>query len=581
MPVIHDYADGSGIYLNSNIDGSFITLQATPAAESFLADLGYTDEDSVSWQLIKPLWEQGHIYTGGSGTTVEAGDVTKKQIDSSSLSGKEKNKLEKFLTDGAESRNVDVPNDIHGFLKKWSPNSDYSKEETAEFLTEAADRDGAIKSVRHLGPHHPINIDEARMSNSGNPVYSISTGGCRWTATDLRWVDHPYDWVFTVCPGDGFTQLFNVSSDGIDWVAVDDRDLQKDDVRNALLVYPDVVWFCDEVPGYHPEVSSWNLAADAPEELPDEFLPAVEHVAAAATSGKREGETEGVILSFDESSGYGRLQTVDYQTVPFSGEEYTDADNELRESLAVSLNIQPHRSREYAFNLEPTTLSDEHLAINGLPQIGEDDSSTAESTASSDTKIPNDVHEILVEWCDDGDGAQAVQDQISERVRKEQALWQSIRDFKTCGRITVRSITITEDGSPRYQIGFQQQGNTDSWEVTHDLSDGPIDLDLKILPSQAPLQEARVADGLIEYWRLAALSEAPDSEAEYRNDPQIRRHRYNLYRSHSVRLFKGFIRDLETVSLAGNNDSKYHIDSLTDPFGNDGIKTKEESSPTD
>lgn len=256
VPVVHDYADGSGIYFKSNIDGSYITLQATPAAENFLADLGYTDDDSVSWQLIKPLWEQGHIYTGGSGTTVEAADVKRGQIDSSSLNQRERNELEKFLTSGTGSREADVPDDIHGLLKGWSPNSDYSKEETATFLDEAADRDGAIKSVRHLGPHHPVGVEDVRMSNSGNPVYSFSTGGRHWTATDLRWINHVYDWVFTVCPGDGFTQLFNVSSDSIQWRTIEDQEVTKDAVRDALVVYPDVVWFCDEIPGYDVDTSS-------------------------------------------------------------------------------------------------------------------------------------------------------------------------------------------------------------------------------------------------------------------------------------------------------------------------------------
>ncbi|WP_435180471.1 hypothetical protein [Halorussus sp. AFM4] len=573
MPVIHDYADGSGIYLNSNIDGSYITLQATPAAESFLADLGYTDEDSVSWQLIKPLWKQGHIYTGGSGTTVEATDVTTNQIDSSSLSRKEQDKLETFLTSGTDSQKVNVPKDVHGFLEKWSPNSDHGKEETAAFLDKAADREGAIKSVRHLGPHHPITVEEARMSDSGNPVYSFRTGGRRWTATDLRWVNHPCDWVFTICPGDGFTQLFNVSSEGVDWVAIDDSDIQEVDVRDALLVYPDVVWFCDEVPGYHPETSSWNLAGGAPERLPDEFVSNIKEVAKATTNGQQNEATEGIILSFDEDVGYGRLQTLDYQTVPFNAEEYADPDGEfdLQESLAVSFHVQPHRNTKYAFDLEPTTISGGHLFIDGLLQSNREDTSSESTSGGSDTELPDDVHEIVVGWCDDADALHSVKDQMAEQAIQEQALWESIRDFESCDRITVKSLTITSNGMPQYQIGFRQQGNTDTWTVTHDISEQSIDLDIVICPSRAPVQEARLTEGLIEYWRLAPLSEEPASEEAYRNDPQIRRHRYNMYRSHSNRLFKGLVRDLETVSLAGNADQrKYHVDSLSDPYGNDG-----------
>ncbi|WP_318569918.1 hypothetical protein [Salinigranum marinum] len=565
MPVIHDYTDGSGIYLNSNIDGSFITLQATPAAESFLRDLGYTDSDSVSWQLIKPLWEQGHIYTGGSGKTAEVADITKSQLNSSSLNRREKDKLEEFLSN--DSLSVDVPKDIHGALRKWSTNPNYSNKETAEFLDGAANQAGTIKSIRHLAWDLPINVKEARMSGSGNPVYSFSTGGRKWTATDLRWIDHPCDWVFTVCPGDGFTQLFNISPKGVDWVAVDNGEFQEKNVRDALLVYADVVWFCNEVSGHHPETSSWDLTDRVPEELPDEYLAAVEEVSTAATTGTRDGETEGIVLSFDEKEGYGRLQTVDYQTIPFSEQEYDDPDEqfELQEGLAVSLKIQPHRGTEYAFDIEPTRFDGKHLFVHGLPQNDENDSSFADTTSGSDTEIPEKVHNTLADWCGDTDDIRLVEEQVAKWVNQEGALYESVRDFESCDRIVVKSFTITRNGTPRYQIGFQEQGVSDTWEVTHDITEGPIKLDIKLFPSQAPVQEARLAEGLVEYWRLAPLSEELNSGEQFRTDPRIRRHRYNLCRSQSVRLFKRLVRDLETVSLAVDvNQSESHIDSIPD-----------------
>lgn len=256
-------------------------------------------------------------------------------------------------------------------------------------------------------------------------------------------------------------------------------------------------------------------------------------------------------------------------------DEYADSDDEveLRESLVVSLRVQPHRGTNYAFDLEPTTMSGNHLFINGLPSIDEEQGSPEEVSEDPDSKLPDDVREKLVRWCDDADAFRSIENQIETLVTREDALWNSICDFSSCDRINVQSLTITNNGAPRYQVEFRQQHNTDTWEITHDITEGPIDLELAVFPSQAPVQEARMTEGLIEYWRLAPLSEEPESDDEYRNDPLVQRHRYHLYRSHSMRLFKGLVRDLEIVSLYGATDQqKYNMDSLSDPYGNDGTE---------
>ncbi|MFC4551559.1 MULTISPECIES: HalOD1 output domain-containing protein [Halorussus] len=70
MPVVHDYADGSGIYLKSNIDGSFVTFQATPSAENFLTDMGYTDVIDIAG-IDDTLFDRPEANRNGTNSTVE------------------------------------------------------------------------------------------------------------------------------------------------------------------------------------------------------------------------------------------------------------------------------------------------------------------------------------------------------------------------------------------------------------------------------------------------------------------------------------------------------------------------------
>jgi len=62
VPVLHEYENDAGVYLRTNIDGTFVTFQVYRSAARLLGKIGYEDGDTVGWEFLKPLWERGYIY---------------------------------------------------------------------------------------------------------------------------------------------------------------------------------------------------------------------------------------------------------------------------------------------------------------------------------------------------------------------------------------------------------------------------------------------------------------------------------------------------------------------------------------
>lgn len=392
MPVIHEYADGSGMYLKSNIDGSFVTLQATAAAEGFLSNLGYTDGDTVSWYLIKPLWERNHIYTGGSGTTVQASDFDADKIDSASINAREKKQLKEFLHSNTNKTETSVPDDIPQLLRNLSSKKE-EQSNPATLLSNAADRKGAIKSIRHFGQHHPITANDVHLSENGHPVYTFTTADIEWTGKDQRWTDSTYDWTFTIHSEDSSSQTIRTTSKKFDW-NVKDKPLTKRTLWNLLVVYPDIVWLCRETPGYSVSPHSWNFQNEIEARVtPNESLTSIINTVSRQIGfDGNSPSTQGVIV--DCGSEYGRLQTLEYRVLPFSFDKVAPSTDDIEPGLPVSVTPKQHRGTHYAFDIEPIDIDSGHLLWDGLEidtarnqseQQSDEDKENSESTKDEDS----------------------------------------------------------------------------------------------------------------------------------------------------------------------------------------------------
>ncbi|NHN46490.1 hypothetical protein G9464_02590 [Halostella sp. JP-L12] len=364
MPTIRQYTDETGLYLRSNIEGRFITLQLTPAAEGLLRDLGYTAEEEISWTLLQPLCEQGHVYTNKSGT-----EVTQETIDagvsttSTSLSKAEKQRIEEFLDRhtprGSLTENMqpddNSPDDAteadfgnqEYFIKKWSPTDD-EYEATVNRLANAGDPEGIKKSVAHHATEHPIQPNRFHISSRGIPVYSFDSNGIPWVVYDFRMIrDSTLDasLFFDIRPGESGSQSITIENEIVEWHTSSDR-FSPRQVEDIVTVFPDISYYV------HNLVKSprlGDLQGTATAAIPDGDEDRIEALDEIGPITPAEyGRVFGVPLTLGQK-GYGRIRTHTGHTFPFSEDEFEDPEIETGD--LVSLDVNHHRGRIYAFNI--------------------------------------------------------------------------------------------------------------------------------------------------------------------------------------------------------------------------------------
>lgn len=295
MPVVHRYADYSGFYLRSRIDKAYVTFQVTPAAEKFLDSQGYGDEDSVSWRLIKPLWENGHVFSGNGGTTVTADDFEYNPKATPSLSDTEIRALQAFLDTGnpeinssthdresshrrsaksqagtssedSNSRTTggavkgaeiwNLPDSIKRFIQN-TVSDDLNKTDTRLLIDKAKDRETTFTSIREFS-RHPMSISDFSIGGDGDPCYTLEPWNKEWICYDTR-ESQSTDFVHILRPTSHEKQTIRVRDGNLQaWTVYDDSatQVQIDDLLDVLPLLMDFhqVFSIDE-----PKFGDWNF----------------------------------------------------------------------------------------------------------------------------------------------------------------------------------------------------------------------------------------------------------------------------------------------------------------------------------
>ena len=368
MPTIKEYQEESGYYVRSNIDGRFVTLQLSPRAEGLFSDLGYSDEDSVSWELLQPLCDAGHAYTNNSGTELSTDEVSPEDVSAKTLSLREKNRLNEFLeweagqtnstSDGKSSPDSagdsgsvkDLDEGVRGIIENWSP-SDDEYEGTINRIARSENISSITKSIRHHNTEHPIHVDRFRLSSQGIPTYSFHTLDIDWTVHDYRLIrqkGESVDFFIDIQPGTEESQSITITPDSTEW-HTNGEEFTPHQIDQYLTVLPDVWYYTEHLPQAE-SIDMEEICKSNTAEIPSSRSESIDEVDGLQNSDPEEFDRAlGLILHLGEK-GYGRVRAHTGETFPYSIE---DVSGNVAEGTTVSFSIKPHRGQLYAEEIVP------------------------------------------------------------------------------------------------------------------------------------------------------------------------------------------------------------------------------------
>lgn len=283
MPTVKQYQDGTGLYIRSNIDGKFVTLQLSPQAEGLISDLGYEGNDQILWDFLQPLCNCGHVYTNNSGTEI-ATDATDldSTLSSDALSSEEKTRISDFLEDvslgdqqgsmSSQSNNSDfehITERKKGFLEKWSSSED-EYETNLDRITKARDSMGILKSVSQHATEHPMRPSRFRVSSQGVPIYSFDTNDTRWIVHDFRKVSIMHtdaELFFSIQPGTDKNQSVTIENSNTEW-HTDTAQFTEEQINQFMTVFPDILYYINNLPDCR-NISLDSIIENSTAELPE------------------------------------------------------------------------------------------------------------------------------------------------------------------------------------------------------------------------------------------------------------------------------------------------------------------------
>lgn len=363
MPTVKRYQDEAGLYIRSNIDGKFVTLQLSPQAEGLISDLGYKKDNQISWDFLQPLCDCGHVYTNNSEPEIsnKATDLDS-ALSSNALSDEEKQRISDFLEDvSSDNQQGDITTQPDGsefkhiteekksFIRRWSSSED-EYETNIDRITKARDSMGILNSVSKHAIEHPIRPNKFRVSSQGVPIYSFDTGDIRWIVHDFREIklmNTDAKLFFSIQPGTDTNQSITVEKLSAEWHTSGSR-FSKKQVSQFISVFPDILYYINNLPNWrdiNPSYIITNPTAELPEDANDR-ISAIKDM----QSKDRNKRVIGTVLSTEREKG-GRVRGHTGYTYTIKRQHNESKIDEFDTGVIVSFDTESDRGSIYAKNI--------------------------------------------------------------------------------------------------------------------------------------------------------------------------------------------------------------------------------------
>lgn len=359
MPVLHEYENDTGVYLRTNIDGTFVTFQVYQSAARLFSKIGYDNGDTIGWEFLKPLWERGYIYTGNSGTTNKV--ETHLEHQKLDLKGNKKKELEMFL-EKQKRESITIPEDIYSVLVDWH-NGKYSKKRARDILYKANDEQACRTSIREFS-QSPIEVAGIETSK-GDPAYDVIAKGFEMRCVDIREVNRETDLIITYRGESGHAQGLLLNGGELSqWKVYAPEEASDKHYRDLIERLPAICELLIDIPDYDLALDEWDFDETSRHTIPEDIAEClqVDWDWCVYSIGRSDGEASGVSGSIRviSSLGYGTVETDDLgKDVVFKID-----DEALSQGQNVSFDFQREDGRMRAKNLE--------LTEETSPTVGED-----------------------------------------------------------------------------------------------------------------------------------------------------------------------------------------------------------------
>jgi cold shock CspA family protein len=372
VPVLHEYENDAGVYLRTNIDGTFVTFQVYRSAARLLSKIGYEDGDTIGWGFLKPLWERGYIYTGNSGTTNKVETHLEKQ--KLNLKGNKKEKLETFLKQ-QKRESITVPKDIYPALVDWH-NGKYSKERARDLLYQANDEQICCRSIREFS-QCPISVVGIETSK-GDPAYDVVSKGYEMRCVDVREADQEIDLIITYRSESGHPQGLFVSDGNLDkWKIYGSEEASDRHYYDLFERFPAICELLVNIPEYDLKLDEWDFDGASRHSISDEIRECLQldWDWSVYSIGRSDGESSSLSgnVRFFSSLGYGIVES-DELTKDLV---FKSGDESFSENQEVSFKFQRKNGRMRAKNLG---------SIEGTSQIESTDGTNIAGAGDGKTK---------------------------------------------------------------------------------------------------------------------------------------------------------------------------------------------------
>ncbi|MEZ3165411.1 hypothetical protein [Halorubrum miltondacostae] len=526
MPVIHRYTDKSGIYLRSSIDGTFVTFQLTPAAERFLRNQKYSDGDSISWSLIKPLWEEDHVYTGESGTTFSVSDVQDSSEGTNPPTDAEVDALNEFLnpegtsvddqetpqsnkaqkTDSKTSQSEtkqeshtknktwEIPTTVRHFLNNTASGVS-GKADIRRLIDRTKDRDETLESIQQL-VRHPIQIEDFSVDTDDFPCYDLNSREIKWKCCDKRGTEA--DFVHTISANTSSEQVLKVQGGGISsWTATDGppKEGHLDKLLEAL---PPIFEFHYKFDQYCINDEKWTFSNSDLRQFTEsqrkEILEKLDSIRNAIRSVEEDEFVRGRVVSlnrfFDIEIGDSGIYAVGHRK-RYEGSKLSIGDE-------VGFTVNRVKDEIHAHEIQPW----EEVPKRSTQKSDSKDNAT-DSSEDDERELPIDLPEdilsIIEGWIDDWEQFSSQVSLTIDFADQGAAIQESIRKFSSNPQLDIVGLEMTDDGNLSYRLSLQDEEGY--WICIHHLTGDTMDFEVEIHPREGIGHAAQIVNGKYEYWR--------------------------------------------------------------------------------
>lgn len=498
MPKLHEYTDDYGMYVRSRIEGDFITLQLTPSASKFLRELGYHDDEKISWGLIRPLWDNGYAYTeGNKSVPTDKSEVDINFDDAPPLTDIEERRLKEFLQPSSKT-DIEIPGDVLSALQKWISDN-YSKNQARSLLEDADNAEGCIRSIRRFDGY-PLSVNNVEISQ-GDPGYSLSLTGEQIRCIDLRWAQSSDEFIIVIADKSQNVQSLRISNGRLRaWKHYEEATNGISHIRTLLTKLDAVVGLLNAIEEYEVRFDEWSLQEASEIEVPEKLAARIEQELRVLTSSNFDSPHQnrcGEVVTVNKH-GYSVLKDETGTQLPF------DKQHELGESLEASEEVE--------FDIDEVG----HImkAVDVRP-------TEHDSGPDTNSALPDTITDHVQEWADQ---PERVLRHLAVLVGFDVEVATVQRSIKAFSQIdpVVQDFSLAPSGNLMYVLSFPDREG--EWHCTHHISTADIDFEIVLKPMDGPNQATEIAGDRFVYWRLVPVR---DERLELQRDQFIRQqHEY-------------------------------------------------------